>query len=497
MPPGGWPQLAGGVLSRRAALTSLALRRLRLGRYDGERVPSSAPEADHVDTHTLLHWSLIGGGPERLLGLRGPERAGLTAFLGEDDQTGPAGRALLALIEAEHGPDAVAFGLVCAALWQHASADAETYRARGRAERWFGEQPPATGELLDTLVSAFGRACEEFVSAQLTLARTGTRDADATREARRVTSTVLDRAASLVRQFGAEPAGQASPLLAMGLEARFAAVGHALAAGEPAAVVAAVEALGDHQLADEPDVRARIERARMGQRLAQWLVGDPSTSSDTVAAAIQRQIAETGWVDRALEHIEAGGDSDPVLKTAYDRLGTRVRERRRQIDRSFAQQLATWTASGTEPGSMLTVETFLRRVVEPVVKSDAGQRVLLLVVDGMSAAIACELAEELRHSWAEYDPVPAKDQAEPPRRRAMAAALPTLTAVSRTSLFAGALMKGDQSDERRLFPGHRFWGGAPAAVFHKDDLRAQSPGDAVGRTSPKRSLTTGRTSRSC
>lgn len=35
-PPGGWPPLAGGVLSRRAALSALALRRMRLGRYDAD-----------------------------------------------------------------------------------------------------------------------------------------------------------------------------------------------------------------------------------------------------------------------------------------------------------------------------------------------------------------------------------------------------------------------------------------------------------------------------
>ncbi|WP_226962397.1 hypothetical protein [Streptomyces sp. C8S0] len=66
----------------------------------------------------------------------------------------------------------------------------------------------------------------------------------------------------------------------------------------------------------------------------------------------------------------------------------------------------------------------------------------------MSAAIANELGEELRRSWAEYDPLPEGA----PLRRAMAAALPTVTAVSRTSLFAGTLTKGTQADEKRLFP---------------------------------------------
>ncbi|SCZ16640.1 PglZ domain-containing protein [Streptomyces sp. 136MFCol5.1] len=475
-PPGGWPGVPGGWLTRQHALTSLALRRLRIGRYDTDG-ESRRPGDDRLDAHTLLHWSLSPGGPERLLDLRGPERMGLTAFLGEEDQAGLAGRALLALVHAEHGTDAVAYGLVCAALWLHAEPDAATYRSRGRAERYLGEKPPAQGEELDALVSVFARTAEEYTAALLaTASRYGGSDIDAAREARRLTTTVLDRASSLARQFGAESAVEASPVMSGGLEARFTAVGRALATGDPQATADAIRGLEDHLRASDPDECARIERARMGQRLARWLAADPATESDTVAGGIKRHLAETGWVDQALEHIEAGGDPDSVLKSAYDTLGARVRDRRRDIDRTFARTLAVWTESGTQPGSMLTVENFLDRIVKPVVQGDPERRVMLLVLDGMSAAIATELGEELRRSWAEFDPLP--DGV--PHRRAMAAALPTLTAVSRTSLFAGTLVKGTQADETRLFPAHKWWGSAPAAVFHKDDLRTESAGDTFG-----------------
>ncbi|GHD92053.1 BREX-2 system phosphatase PglZ [Streptomyces naganishii] len=476
-PPGGWSAVPGGWLSRQYALTSLAQRRLRLGRYDTEG-GTRRPGDDRLDAQALLHWSTRPGAPERLLALRGPERAGLAAFLGEEDQAGLAGRALLALVDAERGADAAAFGLVCAALWQHGEAAPETYRARGRAERYFGDQPPATGDQLDALVTVFGRAAEEYMTTLLATGhRTGGTDAEQAREARRTTGIVLDRASALARQFGAEEAVAASPVLRGGLEARFTAVGRALAAGDTAEVTDAVQRLEDHRLAAEPDESARIERARMGQRLARWLTADPPADAPTVADAIQRHVAETGWVDLALEHIEAGGDPDPVLKAAYDTLGTRVRDRRRQIDASFARSLAAWTEAGTQPGSMLTVETFLDHVVGPVVRRGEERRVLLLVLDGMSAAIANELGEELRRSWAEFDPLPEGDT---PHRRAMAAALPTVTAVSRTSLFAGTLMKGTQADEKRLFPALKLWGGAPAAVFHKDDLRTETAGDTFG-----------------
>ncbi|UOB08699.1 BREX-2 system phosphatase PglZ [Streptomyces sp. HP-A2021] len=480
-PPGGWPPVSGGWLSRQYALTALAQRRLRLGRYDTDSAVAPAQRAgdERLDAQALLDWSTRAGGPERLLGLRGPERTGLAAFLAEDDQAGLAGRALLALVDAERGADAVAFGLVCAALWEHAEPAPETYQARGRAERYFGDRPPATGDQLDTLVSVFGRAAEKYVVALLATGHrtAGTTDPDRAREARRLTGIVLDRAAALARQFGAEKAVESSPVMTGGLEARFTAVGHALAAAaDTDAVTDAVRHLANHELAGDPEESARIERARMGQRLARWLATEPPAESHTVGDAIKRHVTETGWVDMALEHIEAGGDPDPVLKAAYDALGTRVRERRRAIDASFARALAVWTESGTQPGSMLTVETFLDQVVKPVVHHGEGRRVLLLVLDGMSAAIGNELGEELRRTWAEFDPLTHGG----PQRRAMAAALPTLTTVSRTSLFAGRLMKGTQADEKRLFPAHKLWGGAPAAVFHKDDLRAEQAGDTFG-----------------
>ncbi|MFD0150478.1 BREX-2 system phosphatase PglZ [Streptomyces sp. NPDC127132] len=479
-PPAGWPRLAGGLLSRRTALSALALRRLRLGPYHDEGEPGPRDHtavADRLDTHALLGWSLTATGPERFLELRGPERSGLVTFLGEEDQAGFAGQALLALVEAEHGPDAVAFGLVCAALWCHAEPDAATYTARGRAERWFGERPPAKGEQFDALAAAFGRAAEDYVTGLLArAARAGGEGSDDAREARRVSDTALDRASALVRQFGAEAAARTSPVLSAGLDDRFTAVGQALAAREPEALARAVRALGKHRRAGGPENRARMERTWMSQRLVQWLASESIAENRSVFDAIQQHVKDTGWVDRALEHIEAGGDPDPALAAAYDRLGVGVRERRREIDRDFARTLATWTSGGNAPGEMLTVESFLQRVVKPVVQSTDDRRVLLLVLDGMSAAIATELGEELRASWAEFDPV----EDGSPRRRAMAAALPTLTAVSRTSLFAGKLMQGSQKDEAQLFPRLALWGGAPAAVFHKDDLRATSAGETFG-----------------
>ncbi|WP_371593447.1 BREX-2 system phosphatase PglZ [Streptomyces virginiae] len=480
-PPGGWPAVAGGMLERRDTLAKLALRRLGIGRYDPDH-PATGTQADVVDVPALLCWSLQPGGPDRFLALRIDERKGLAEFLAEDEQGGKAGQALFALVSAEHGPDAVAFGLLCAALWNHADpqADAEVYRARGRAERWFGEESEVRGEALDVLAAAFGRACEEFVSGLLLTDRSGHADGgDAPYDARRMSATVLDRATSLMRQFGAEAAGRRSPVLREGLEARFADAGVALRSGAAPQVHESLDALGDHRLASRQDEAVRIERVTMAGRLAQWLADGPETDVAHVAEAVARHMRETGWVDMALEHVQAGGDTEPELKAAYDAVCGKVRDKRRAIDRAFARTLAVRTEGAQGAGSMLTVETFLPEVIAPLVK-DKKRRLLLLVLDGMSAAIAAELGEELRESWAEYDPLPESRTKDIPRRRGMAAALPTVTAVSRTSLFAARLTLGSQKDEKRLFPAHRFWGEQKAAVFHKDDLRADSGGDWLG-----------------
>lgn len=459
----GWPSLGKGVLSREEALTRLARRRLRLGRHDTDVLggPAAHGDGDRIDPVALFRWTLTPGGPDLLRDLRGPERAGLARFLAEPEQGGSTGKIITALVNAEHGADAAAYAVVCAALWGHAEADHDLYRARGRAERWLGEQPPAQGDDLDRLLASFGSSGEAFVRGLVD------------RGEHRLADPVLARAAQLVAQFGAQAAATASPLLSAGLDARFTAAGRALADGGTDMITAAVTALADHALAADGATRVRIERVRMAARLRQWLAGSPEADIASVAEGTARQICELGWVERALEHLEAGGDPDDVLADAYSRIGAQARDKRRELDRAFSERLAVWTAGGTAPGVMLTVESLLDRVVAPVVASP-GRRVLLLLVDGMSAAIAAELGEELRRQWAEFDPVPAA--AGVPVRRAVAAALPTLTSVSRTSLFAGTLMKGDQSDEKRLFPQHSCWNGAPAVVFHKDDLRGPDTG---------------------
>jgi hypothetical protein len=461
LPPGGWPRLTGTVLSRDVALRHLAFRRLGLERL------GIGP--DDLDAHILVQWSALPGAVGSFGLLRAEERQGLSAWLGE--VVGQAARVLFALIGAGHGEDALALGLVCAAVWSPGARGA-TERAQGRIDRYVGQ-----ARLKDEDVRVFARVAEEVVVALLAEPA----DSEAALDAR-TAQAALDRAEELLRQFAAEDAAQYSDLLRSGFEHRIGAVAANLHAWLRGGAVAAksladaVARLDQHRLRET--YRERVERASMAQRLAQWL-GAPVEPPASVGDGVSRQVAEWGWVDLALAHVWAGEDVNPELKAAYRALYGRVAEHRRSLDAAFAERLAVWTAAGSPPGRLLLVESVLERVVAPLV--GAGKRpVLLLVLDGMSAAVAVELTEELRRQrWDEYDPLGGDDPEREPRRASVVAALPTTTTVSRASLLSGALREGGQDEERQAFESRRLWHGHAARLFHADGVRGPA-GEVLG-----------------
>lgn len=437
MPAEGWPKLAGAVLSRDVALRHLAAVRLGLERLN------AGP--DDLDVSLLLRWSALPGAIEAFNLLRTAEREGLARWL--STTLGRPARALFALIDAGHGADALPLGLVCDALWTTEAADA--LRARGRVDSYFGDLNPD-----DQTIRSFAEATVQVVSEMLTA-----RDTDSRRQRR----AVLNRAEDLLVQFSAAGCAGHSKILRAGFTERLGTAADALlaavnqpSAGAIARLTTAVEALATHQLAD--DESERVRRVRMAYRLVRWLAADV-TPPASVADGINRQISEWGWVDRALTYVWAGEDVHPRLQAAFRTVYHQAYARRRELDRAFAQRLAAWTAAGSG-GDLLTVENLLPRVVEPLIKS--GRPVLLVVLDGMSAAVAVEIAEELSQHWVEYDPLAGDG---PARRRGVVAALPTLTAVSRTSLLAGALRSGTKETEKQIFDQDRW--GKDAKVFHK------------------------------
>lgn len=437
MPPTGWPKLTTPVLTLDVALRHLAAVRLGLDRFGG------GPDA--LDVEALLRWSAEPGAVEAFALLRAAERDGLVRWL--TDQYGTPARALFALVNAGHGDDALPLGLVCHAVW--GMGDNDAVRARGRIDQYFGTLDD------DATVTGFGDAAIEVVRGMLS-----------DQDARRHGHAVLDRAEELLIKFGAVGSAGDSPILRTGFIRRIGAAADALLAalsnpGDPA-LGTAVDRLKVHELAAAE--AERVRRIEMAERLVRWL-GEDVQPPASVADGVDRQIADWGWVDVAVEHVWAGDDAHPALQAAFREIYQRAQQRRRELDRVFANRLRAWATAGPgNDGGLLTVENVLPRVVEPLLKAD--RRVLLVVLDGMSAAVATQLADELSQHWVEYDPLAGSGVG---RRRGVVAALPTLTAVSRTSLFAGALRSGTQDNEKRFFADGRW--GKDARIFHKGPAR--------------------------
>ncbi|MBT2396440.1 BREX-2 system phosphatase PglZ [Streptomyces sp. ISL-100] len=468
---GDWPKVPGAMLSRDTALARLAVTRLSTSAH--------RLNVDSLDLHAFLAWSLAPGASERLAVLGGQERRGLTKWLTDPDRAGESAgalSALFALFDAGRGTDTAPMGLVCSALWGP-DAPSSADRARGRAEQVFN----ATW-LDDSAFAVFGTQTQSYVRALL-LSRTAAVDSPDGADP----YAVLDRAETLIRQFGAEEAAGSSTLLPSGLQARFGAVAQALTRCVPAdaskppseprihALADAVRRLDDHVLTGWGSSRDSVVRIRMAQRLVQWLAQGEEACFATAAQAVNLHIGEYGWVDLATGHIHDGDSAHPELSSAYSALHAAVHARRHAVDEAFAARLADEVASDSEPAEALVVESFARRVLAPVVKAsrNGAHPLLFLLLDGASAAIAADLAEQLRaRAWVEHDPV--IDVPGPPHRRAMTSALPSLTTVSRGSLFAGELVELGQGEERSRFVGHQFWNGAAVRLFHKAGLRGEA-----------------------
>ncbi|MEU6021358.1 BREX-2 system phosphatase PglZ [Micromonospora sp. NPDC047134] len=470
MPPKGWPRLPGTVLERDTALRHLASERLGMARL------GMTPDA--LDVTALLWWTTLSGTAEALAALPEAERSGLTDWLVAS--FGAPMRALTALFTVDRLGDALPLGLVCAALWSpNASADPDMLRAQGRIEQYFGNPP-----LPSSVISRFGAAADRAMSDLLQAA--ARRDARLP-SARQISHTVLDRAEQLLLMFGAQEAGTVSITLRSGFEHRLgvtasemqAALSATDAGRQPERVSAAVNTLdaaitelAAHRLSTA--YPHRVERARMALRLVRWLtVGTDEPTG--IAHGVDQQVAEWGWVDLALEHVWAGDDAHTELGRAYRSVYDRVQHRRRELDSAFAERLANWTRDGSPTNGLLTVESLLPRIVAPVVQEGA-RPLLLIVLDGMSTAVAAGLGEELASlGWVEYDPL---GEAGETRRRAAIAALPTVTSASRTSLLQAKLGTGDQAAERAAFRRHPLWRGRRAEIFHKGNVLGEA-GDVL------------------
>ncbi|MFC9678859.1 BREX-2 system phosphatase PglZ [Streptomyces sp. NPDC056948] len=446
----GWPRV-GGLLTLDTALRVLAVQRLGLG--SGEGGPGAGPQAQPptLDTDTLLAWSRTPAGPLRFAELPVIERTELKKWLG--DTAGPAAPVLLSLAEAGLGHDAMALGVLAAVLRDPAVAP-DTALTIGSL---FGQVMPRRAAL-----SAFTDAVEGTLTRWIAQARTSP-------AARRQVFAVLDRADQL-----AETAGLAETLT----RSRFLPTGFAAQLGRTVAEARRSSTAGETALADlaghglaalYPD---RVQVAEMAVRIARWLE-QPEPAVPTVESGIRSQITDWGWADRALTLLWAG-DPGGDLATGRELQGLyeQGRARRERLDEQFARHLAAWSAhaSAHQPNGALVIENVLETAVRPLAGAGAP---LVVVLDGMSCAVAIQLGEETeREGWREVVPRPADGQSA--GRMAAVSMLPSVTRTSRASLLTGEAVQGGQSVEaagfRAFWKRHR----KEAALFHKADIGGET-----------------------
>jgi len=185
-----------------------------------------------------------------------------------------------------------------------------------------------------------------------------------------------------------------------------------------------------HRNASGQAEQFRTRRMEMAVRLAIWLREDPPELPTTLAQLAVEYLKYDAFVDWARTRL-IDGDPSPSLASAYNKAAQMARERQATRSKAFADLLADCDAN---PAGLLKVEELLQQVVVPL-RTQTGQPVLLVVMDGMSLPVFHEMAADLSENigWRPLAPVDGT-----PLGPALAA-LPSTTAASRSSLLCGRL----------------------------------------------------------
>ena len=436
---------ASGVLTPEAVWEVVVRHRLGLA--------SARP-----DLQSFLEWLVTDTAALRWQSLdealRGRLRGWFVSALGQ------LGDVLLRSLESGHGSEALALGLALGALRSEPTdpqARVTLGLVQGRLERFTGNLPVDS-----TLTRQWNDASEQWA-----VRLCGAGRANEVRQE-------LQRTDRILEAIGAADYAITSQWSPLGFAQRLGDFAEALNTNDSNRLRQTFAAILAHEGAARlEELRGRRERAEMAIRLCRWLER-PTVAVTTLEEAVDQYKSEGGWVDWARQQLTAGDEPEAITRS-YKRLFSRVTERRDKENRSFAALLASATASNSLADSILGVEQILDRVAAPLArKSPAG--VLLVVMDGMSMAVARELTADLaRHGWLEWLPTSG------PSYGCALAALPSITSLSRASLLCGTLSSGGQAIEKRGFEEHTAMRAAgkaafPPVLFHKDEVGA-SGGD--------------------
>jgi hypothetical protein len=393
----------------------------------------------------MLAWA-AGSRREVLVSAGEQERDAMVSYLGT---ALPGSTGILAAVVAGAGDEALALGLIARMLVE-APADPTRVAARTRFEMRLSGWPfdPASA-------TAWSSAAESRLRAMAA-------DPGAAARVRQVADRILE-------QLLATKLAVHSDYLDAGLRQRLSSL----------AIVIDQLLAGRGDLTDVASEVARVCRhhgataqtsaiATMALRLARWIGADLS-AGDSLKAAGARYASDYSYADWARTELRQGS-GEASLDEVLQRLVGRADTLREEQECAFAQQLVAWATHAATDDSLLGVEHVLGRVVAPLARQVP---VLVVVLDGMSHRVADELLEDVvRAGWTELR------RATHPERAHAVSVLPSVTALSRTSLLTGELQRGTAIDERRSFAVHpdlvaASGGNGAPLLFHKGDITDQ------------------------
>ena len=447
-PRDGYPPVSAGVLDAGTVWRAVCRHVFEMG----DREP---------DLITLLLWATTGNGPRRYLEateeLQSSLRNRLVANLGDTAD------AILHFVDSQAGPDAVALAVTCQVIFGKDS-DEVLDASAARLEQYHQNKP---------ISKSIGRTLGNLASEAIA-------DLDRRTDDPRVAQAHLQRADELLKQFRCETFAYRNDLTLESYEQRLVRFGEQIKATIAKPSDDAIrkcellqEEVASHRLAKQARYAQQISRTTMAVRLTRWLK-QPIPSSPTFSVAATTYAKEIAFVDWARESIVRGDDVSE-LSAAYRLLDNAVTERHSQFSKGFATGLADWCSSGSKNAKIIGVENVLEEIIAKIVEEN--NRVLMIVLDGMSWAVCHELLEDIRQDhWFEAT-LEEGSSAPPP----VIATVPSETKYSRTSLLSGKLQAGDASTEQRCFVEHTALVRCsdrrnPPVLLHKKDLTQGSRG---------------------
>ncbi|MFE7719139.1 BREX-2 system phosphatase PglZ [Nocardia rhizosphaerihabitans] len=454
------PPAPRGVLTNDHLFASLSAR--KFGLSTGEYTP-----------HNIALWSMDTAATARFdIWQQSTDPALLEQFYTWiENRLGPLGPTLVAVWRTRGPGDLVPLGLV-AALLGDSSASFPAPRDITVKVRTLLEVALGGRSLPEQQLTAWGNA--------VTLAVSGTNAPD----------DVLRRAENAVRRLHAEPLVARSDVLPMALAPRISQFATALSAAvDSGNLDTADNAWADvvaHRAAyaGTPDAPRNVQVGAAALRLLRrrgldWVT--PAGLADWVTYYRQ----DLSWVDDAVNDAFVGADDGDLARVA-DRIVTAVRARRATADRLFASQLRIEGGHRSTSNGLLYIEDVLDRIVKPLTvpasgptgglrglgqEGPAASPVLLVIADGMSAAVSNEVViDALRRHRPQWQECRFADADGP---YAALAALPTTTRFSRCSLLTGALAEGGQNKERSGFSDwlqHNGLYKRGPVLFHKGEM---------------------------